>query len=104
MFTAKSKLPLSIFSKSDVFRRYCQKATKGKFSLNKKPTLKTYGQPTHETHPQLLSQDEITPSIKRTEFQERRQRLMEQIASYVSERNSGVKQHLVSRFTNILPF
>ncbi|RZC33528.1 Xaa-Pro aminopeptidase 3, partial [Asbolus verrucosus] len=78
-----------------VFRCYCKKATRGKLSVTKTPCAKTYGQPTHETHPQLLVKDEITPLIKRSEFQERRQKLMDQIAQYVCERNPDIKQHLI---------
>ncbi|KAJ3651342.1 hypothetical protein Zmor_017391 [Zophobas morio] len=95
MFATKKKLIFNIFHKSDVFRPYCQKATKGKYQLNKKFATKTYGQPTHETHPQLVKKDEITPFVKKSEFESRRQKLIEQIATYVRERNPEIKQHLV---------
>lgn len=85
----------------EVFHNYCQKATKGKFNINKKALVKTYGQPTYETHPQLLKKDEITPLIKKSEFQDRRQKLMEQISVYVIERNPELKSHLVCLFPEI---
>lgn len=78
-----------------VFRSYCQKVRKGKYAMNKPIPGKTYGQPTSETHPYLIQKDEITPLIKKSEFQERRQKLIDQISTYVSERNPDVKNHLI---------
>ncbi|XP_044262173.1 xaa-Pro aminopeptidase 3 [Tribolium madens] len=95
MLATRTRLLLCIFNKSSVFRSYCKKATKGKFEFPRRTIFKSYGQPTHETHPQLLQKDEITPQIKRSEFQERRQKLMEQISVYVNERNPAMKQHLI---------
>ncbi|EEZ97679.2 xaa-Pro aminopeptidase 3 isoform X1 [Tribolium castaneum] len=95
MLSTRARLLLSLLNKSDVFRSYCKKATKGKFEFPKRTIFKSYGQPTHETHPQLLQKDEITPLIKRSEFQDRRQKLMEQVCVYVNERNPSMREHLI---------
>ena len=52
-----------------------------------------YGQPTHFTHNYLIKEDEITPLITRSEYQKRRQNLMDLVVSTTAAK---FNQHLVS--------
>lgn len=56
---------------------------------------KLYGQPTCQSHPHLLSEGELTPLVQRSEYQARRQRLLESIVSHTAKRNKDLKRHLV---------
>lgn len=49
----------------------------------------------YQTHPHLLKEGEVTPLITRSEYQERRQRLIETIATHALKRNKDIKKHLV---------
>lgn len=60
-------------------------------------SCKLFGQPTHESHPHLLNQGEITPQISKEEFQNRREKLVENVLQY-SEKNCAEKKHLVCTF------
>lgn len=76
----------------------CNKAIKGKFDITQKPPPITYGQPTHESHPQLIRKGEVTPLITKLEFQDRRHKLVDQITTYVSGKNPDINQHIVRGF------
>lgn len=52
------------------------------------------GQPTAATHPHLVKDGEILPGIQRYEFQQRRDKLIENISSYASIKNLG-KSHII---------
>ncbi|CAL7948080.1 unnamed protein product [Xylocopa violacea] len=52
------------------------------------------GQPTAVTHPHLVKDGEILPGIQRYEFEQRRDKLIENISSYACIRNLG-KSHIV---------
>lgn len=87
-----------------VFRSCYTKATKSKsadinVTLNKR---KSFGQPTWETHPHLLKEGEVTPSIQRSEYQSRRQKLIESIAAHAVKRNKDFKRHLVNYYNNVI--
>lgn len=55
-----------------------------------------YGQPTADTHPHLLKEDEILPSIQKTEFMQRRTNLMDLIKKHMLQTNHDVHAHIVS--------
>lgn len=80
-----------------VFRCYCSKAVRTKPTFLKRDSLgrKSYGQPTFETHPHLIAEGEITPLITKSEYQERRHKLLEAIVAYAFKRNKDIKRHLV---------
>lgn len=80
------------------FRCYCNKAIKTKPSTLKRNSplkRKHYGQPTFDTHPHLLAESEVTPLIKKCEYQERRHKLIDAIVDYATKRNKDIKRHLV---------
>ncbi|KAB0796354.1 hypothetical protein PPYR_10415 [Photinus pyralis] len=58
-------------------------------------SVKAYGQPTATTHPHLIKDGEITPFIQRSEFQERRQRLVESIVAHSLNCDKNSKTHLI---------
>lgn len=64
------------------------------------PATKAFGQPSYETHPHIINKDEVTPMITKSEYQKRRNSLMDLIFEYTAKKNLGndVKRHLV-RFT-----
>lgn len=53
---------------------------------------KSYGQPTSRTHPHLIRDGELRPFVTKSEFEERRQRLVDSVCT----RSSGLK-HIVSK-------
>lgn len=98
MFIVSSRLLNNTLIQSGVFRYYCIKATKSKPTTTKWPSknlIKTYGQPTAATHPHLLKDGEVMPHIQRSEFQERRQKLIESIAYHSAKNNKDLKRHLI---------
>lgn len=80
-----------------VFRCYCSKAVRTKpFVLQRDPSRRrNYGQPTFDTHPHLLAEGEVTPLILKSEYQDRRHKLIESIVAYATKRNTDIKRHLV---------
>lgn len=75
-----------------VFREYSVEIAK---SESIRPnSCKLFGQPTHESHPHLISQGEITPLISKQEFQRRREKLVDSVLKY-AERNCAEKSHVV---------
>lgn len=60
-----------------------------------KPNI-VYGQPTSDTHPHLLKEDEILPSIQKSEFMERRTNLISLIKRHMIETNNDAHSHVVS--------
>lgn len=76
--------------------RFCQAARAQ--SQHAQRTTRSYGQPTSETHPHLLRQGEVTPGIQQSEYQLRRQKLIEsihQLCSASKTHNTAVDNHLV---------
>lgn len=53
------------------------------------------GQPTPDTHPHLLKSGEVVPYIKISEFQDRRQNLIDLIRHYNSKKEEEIKANLV---------
>lgn len=73
-------------------RKYTVKAVKSE-SLGT-TSCKFFGQPTPESHPHLLSEGEITPLITKSEYQSRRDKLVEKILNY-AQKNCAEKKHVV---------
>lgn len=57
---------------------------------------KLFGQPTHESHPHLLKDGEITPSITKEEYHNRREKLIESLLIY-AQKNCPEKNHMVCK-------
>lgn len=78
---------------------YCTKAVenivKGICDLNAKKPL---GQPGPHTHPHLIGENEVTPFIKKDEYQCRRQRLVEAIVEHSRKCNSQAQSHMVNTY------
>lgn len=64
------------------------------------PPTKQYGQPLPSTHPHLLSQGELTPGIKASEYEDRRKRLMDRLEDGATVVIAGGKVQYMSQ--NIL--
>ncbi|KRT80604.1 Peptidase, partial [Oryctes borbonicus] len=96
MFSLSYRLYIRIQQKQDVFRYFCSKSPKSKLH---KPistqNKKSYGQPTSESHPFLLKDGEVTPGISRREYQDRRQKLVEEIVTYSSKNSKKASTYLI---------
>lgn len=79
---------------SGVFRKYCSKTAESHIKIESK---KVYGQPHYETHPHLLKEGEITPLIKKTEFQSRRDKLIDSLLKSVTcnDKENKHRNHVV---------
>lgn len=55
-----------------------------------------YGQPTAATHPHLLKENEILPSIQKEEIIKRRSNLVNLIKKHMAATNKDINAHLVS--------
>lgn len=49
---------------------------------------RNFGQPVSSTHPELLKPDELTPGIKRSEYQKRRLKLLQQLRKELDSNNA----------------
>ncbi|XP_049821354.1 xaa-Pro aminopeptidase 3 isoform X2 [Aethina tumida] len=56
---------------------------------------KTFGQPTHYTHPQLMKKDEVTPLITQTEYKTRREKFVQKLVKHIKKNNSVDCRHIV---------
>ncbi|XP_060526406.1 xaa-Pro aminopeptidase 3 [Cylas formicarius] len=56
---------------------------------------KPLGQPAHHTHPHLLGDGEVTPLIKKGEYQCRRQNLVESVVSNATKSDPHAKRHMI---------
>lgn len=54
------------------------------------------GQPAPHTHPHLIGENEVTPFIKKDEYQCRRQKLVEAIVEHSRKCNSQAQNHMVN--------
>lgn len=79
-------------------RNYCIKAIKSKTQSHPDAVIKTLGQPTLQTHPHLLKENEITPNLSKNEYQTRRHKFAELISRYAKENRRTIKNHLVKIF------
>lgn len=63
---------------------------------------KTFGQPTHYTHPQLMKKDEVTPLITQTEYKTRREKFVQKLVKHIKKNNSVDCRHIVKPHNNII--
>ncbi|GAA5882105.1 hypothetical protein JCM16303_005606 [Sporobolomyces ruberrimus] len=61
------------------------------------PPTQQYGQPLPSTHPHLLSQGELTPGIKASEYEDRRKRLMDRLEDGATVVIAGGKVQYMSQ-------
>lgn len=85
----------------DVFQYAKIKASKSTLTATKATTAsvkKTYGQPTYESHPNLIKYGEVTPCVQVSEYQNRRELLAESIVTYTKQLKKNIKKHLVRSY------
>ncbi|ERL89882.1 hypothetical protein D910_07241, partial [Dendroctonus ponderosae] len=94
MFVLKNQLSACCYT--GLQKRYCTKAVehivKGICELNPKKPL---GQPAPHTHGHLLGENEVTPLIKKEEYQCRRQKLVEAIVGHARKNNAQAQNHMI---------
>ncbi|XP_066251091.1 xaa-Pro aminopeptidase 3 [Euwallacea similis] len=82
--------------RSTLSKKYCTKAlenvVKGICDSSNKKAL---GQPTSYTHPHLIAENEVTPLIKKDEYQCRRQKLVEAIVEHARKCNPQAHNHMI---------
>lgn len=80
-----------------IFRQYSKISQKNysNNNVNNSNVKSTFGQPTHQTHPHLIGNGEITPLITLAEYKKRRNLLLEAIIRHSSNRNDTYQNHLV---------
>ncbi|XP_050293898.1 xaa-Pro aminopeptidase 3-like isoform X2 [Anthonomus grandis grandis] len=77
-------------------KKFCSKAVqnkiKGACDVNIK---KAFGQPAPHSHPHLLGDDEVTPLIKKQEYQCRRQKLVDAVIKHAKKNCSHAENHMI---------
>ena len=58
-------------------------------------SVRCFGQPVSETHPHLLGVGEVTPGISSSEYNARRQKLVDGVLEHVKQNDKPCERHLV---------
>ncbi|KAF7268794.1 xaa-Pro aminopeptidase 3 [Rhynchophorus ferrugineus] len=85
---------LYFYQGNNFAKQLCTKAARSKYKCDF-GSKKALGQPTPYTHPHLLGENEVTPMIKKEEYQCRRQKLLELISDYSLKNNAPSKNHMI---------
>ncbi|XP_018327487.1 xaa-Pro aminopeptidase 3 [Agrilus planipennis] len=91
-------LSRSLNVSKNVFQCYCNNVAKNKINVkgySKENIIKTYGQPTSNTHPHLIRPGEITTGIAKHEFEQRRQKFVEKLLTSALKNENSAKQHII---------
>ncbi|CAG9770275.1 unnamed protein product [Ceutorhynchus assimilis] len=81
--------------RSSLSRKYCSEVTQNKVKACESQNRKALGQPAPHTHPHLLGENEVTPLIKKEEYQSRRQKLVETIVEHANKQNCLSSDHVI---------
>ncbi|KAL1505290.1 hypothetical protein ABEB36_004885 [Hypothenemus hampei] len=83
--------------RSVIFKKFCTKVVENvvKGTVCDINVTKTLGQPAPHTHPHLIGEDEVTPLIKKYEYQCRRQKLVDAILEHSKKLNLPFQNHMI---------